>query len=81
MLSTPMSFVTMLEQEGKPGAALLKKYKQNIDKPISAVPLQIWEFFNDPYLQDLVWGASLFLLLFVLSLNLIANYLSKKWNQ
>lgn len=53
----------------------------SIDKPISAVPLQIWEFFNDPYLQNLVWGASLFLLLFVLSLNLIANYLSKKWNQ
>lgn len=53
----------------------------SINKPISAVPLQIWEFFNDPYLQDLVWGASLFLLLFVLSLNLIANYLSKKWNQ
>ena len=53
----------------------------SIDKPISAVPLQIWEFFNDPYLQDLVWGASLFLILFVLSLNLIANYLSKKWNQ
>ena len=53
----------------------------SIDKPISAVPLQMWEFFNDPYLQDLVWGASLFLLLFVLSLNLIANYLSKKWNQ
>ena len=53
----------------------------SIDKPISAVPLQIWEFFNDTYLQDLVWGASLFLLLFVLSLNLIANYLSKKWNQ
>ena len=53
----------------------------SIDKPISAVPLQIWEFFNDPYLQDLVWGASLFLLLFVLSLNLITNYLSKKWNQ
>lgn len=53
----------------------------SIDKPISAVPLQIWEFFNDPYLQDLVWGASLFLLLFVLSLNLIANYLKKKWNQ
>ena len=53
----------------------------SIDKPISAVPLQIWEFFNDPYLQDLVWGASLFLLLFVLSLNLIATSLSKKWNQ
>lgn len=37
LLSTPMSFVTMLEQEGRPGAALLKKYKQNIDQPIAAI--------------------------------------------
>lgn len=51
-----------------------------VDKPISAVPLLIWEFFNDPNLQDLVWGASLFLLLFVLTLNLTAKYLAKKWN-
>lgn len=52
----------------------------DVDKPISAVPLLIWEFFNDPNLQDLVWGASLFLLLFVLFLNLTAKYLAKKWN-
>lgn len=32
-----MSFISMLEQEGRPGAALLKKYKQDIDKPISAI--------------------------------------------
>ena len=51
-----------------------------IDKPISAVPLLIWEFFNDPILQDLIWGASLFLLLFVLTLNIVAKYLAKKWN-
>lgn len=51
----------------------------DIDKPISAVPLLIWEFFNDPNLQELIWGASLFLLLFVLTLNLIAKYLAKKW--
>lgn len=51
----------------------------SIDKPISAVPLQIWEFFNDPYLQDLVWGASLFLLVFVLLLNLTAKYIARKW--
>lgn len=50
-----------------------------IDQPVSAVPLQIWEFFNDPYLQDLIWGASLFLLVFVLLLNLIAKYLTRKW--
>ncbi len=53
----------------------------SFDKPISAVPLLIWEFFNDPNLQDLIWGASLFLLLFVLTLNLTAKYIAKKWKQ
>ena len=47
----------------------------SIDKPMSAVPLLIWEFFNDPNLQDLIWGASLFLLLFVLVLNITAKYI------
>lgn len=37
LLSAPMSFVSMLEQEGRPGAPLLKKYKQDIDKPIAAI--------------------------------------------
>lgn len=45
----------------------------NMTKPMSAVPLLIWEFFNDPNLQSLIWGASLFLLTFVLCLNLLAN--------
>lgn len=53
----------------------------SLNKPISAVPLLIWEFFNDPNLQDLIWGASLFLLLFVLTLNLTAKHIAKKWNQ
>ncbi len=53
----------------------------SITGPVSAVPLLIWEFFNDPNLQDLVWGASLFLLLFVLTLNLTAQFIAKKWNQ
>ena len=53
----------------------------SIDKPMSAVPLLIWEFFNDPNLQDLIWGASLSLLLFVLVLNITAKYIAKKWNQ
>lgn len=48
-------------------------------RPMSAVPLLIWEFFNDPNLQNLVWGASLFLLTFVLCLNLLAKRLAKKW--
>ncbi len=51
----------------------------DIDKPISAVPLLIWEFFNDPNLQELIWGASLFLLLFVLTLNITAKKIAKKW--
>lgn len=53
----------------------------DIDKPISAVPLLIWEFFNDPNLQELIWRASLFLLLFVLTLNLTSKYFAKKWKQ
>lgn len=52
----------------------------SVDKPVSAVPLLIWEFFNDPNLQNLIWGASLSLLIFVLTLNLTAKYLAKKWN-
>lgn len=51
----------------------------NIGKPMSAVPLLIWEFFNDPNLQSLIWGASLFLLTFVLCLNLLAKRIAKKW--
>ena len=52
-----------------------------IDKPISAVPLLIWEFFNDPNLQELIWGASLVLLLFVFMLNITSKSLIKKWNR
>ena len=37
LLTAPMSFITMLEQEGRPGAQLLKRYKQHIDRPISAI--------------------------------------------
>lgn len=51
----------------------------NISRPMSAVPLMIWEFFNDPNLQSLIWGASLFLLAFVLCLNLLAKRIQKKW--
>ena len=53
----------------------------SIDKPISAVPVLIWEFFNDPNLQELIWGASLVLLLFVFMLNITSKSLIKKWNR
>ena len=51
----------------------------NMSMPMAAVPLLIWNFFNDPNLQSLIWGASLFLLLFVLCLNLISKRIAKKW--
>lgn len=37
ILSTPMSFVTSLETQNTPGWQRLKKYKTNIDRPISAI--------------------------------------------
>lgn len=52
----------------------------NIKKPTSAVPLQIWEFYNNPNMIDLVWSSSLFLLGFVLTLNIIAKRISLRYN-
>ena len=37
LLSTPLSFITGLEEQGIAGAARLKKLKQNTDRPISAI--------------------------------------------
>ena len=37
LLSTPLSFVTGLEEQGIKGAARLKRLKQNPDRPISAI--------------------------------------------
>lgn len=37
LLSTPMSFITMKEQEGVKNAPLMMRMKQDIDKPISAI--------------------------------------------
>lgn len=37
LLSTPMSFISMKEQEGAKSAPLMMRLKQNIDKPISAI--------------------------------------------
>ena len=51
----------------------------DVRRPMSAVLLLIWEFFNDPNMQNMVWSASLLLLVFVLILNLTAKYFAKKW--
>ena len=48
-------------------------------KPTSAVPLLIWEFYNDPNLIDMIWSSSLFLLMLILTLNIIAKRIAKKW--
>ena len=50
----------------------------DITKPTSAVPLLIWEFYNDPNMVRLVWSSSLFLMIFVLSLNILSSRLSAK---
>jgi len=51
----------------------------DIFRPTSALPLLIWEFYNDPNLADLIWSASLFLLLIVLSINIFAKSIAQKW--
>ena len=43
----------------------------DITKPTSAVPLLIWEFYNDPNMVDLIWSSSLLLMAIVLTLNII----------
>jgi phosphate transport system permease protein len=45
----------------------------HLDKPTSAVPLLIWEFYNDPNMVDLIWSSSLILMIMVLFLNLLSR--------
>lgn len=45
----------------------------NISKPTSAIPLLIWEFYNDPNMVDLIWSSSLLLMIIVLTFNLISK--------
>lgn len=52
----------------------------DVTHPVSAVPLLIWQFFNDPNLQPLIWSASLLLLFFVLFINLTSKAVAKKWS-
>lgn len=52
----------------------------DITKPTSAVPLLIWDFYNDPNMVDLIWSSSLFLMGFVLTLNLIARRIISRRN-
>jgi len=51
----------------------------DMTKPTSAIPLLIWEFYNDPNLSDLIWSSSLLLLLIVLTINIFAKSIARKW--
>lgn len=62
----------MLTALGSPAVSL------NLVKPVSAVPLLIWDFYNDPNMVNLIWSASLFLMVFVLSLNLLSRSIASK---
>ncbi|MDA3905195.1 MAG: phosphate ABC transporter permease PstA [Bacteroidales bacterium] len=47
----------------------------NLDmtKPTSAIPLLIWEFYNDPNMIDLIWSSSLLLMTMILILNIVSK--------
>ncbi|MCW3788538.1 phosphate ABC transporter permease PstA [Plebeiibacterium sediminum] len=50
----------------------------DVTAPTSAVPLLIWDFYNDPNMVDLIWSSSLFLMGFVLTLNIISKRIAAK---
>ena len=53
----------------------------NIFKPVSALPLTVFNYATSPYPEwhALAWGASFVLLVFVLALNVIAKLGMKRW--
>jgi len=51
----------------------------HVGKPTSAVPLLIWEFYNNPNMVQLIWSSSLFLMGFVLTLNIIAKRINSRF--
>ena len=52
----------------------------DISKPTSAVPLLIWNFYNDPNMINLIWSSSLFLMGLVLTLNIVSRRVIAKWS-
>jgi phosphate transport system permease protein len=55
----------------------------NVDifKPVNSLPLLVFNYATSPYPEwhAIAWGASLVLIVFVLSLNLIAKVVTRKW--
>lgn len=50
----------------------------NLDmtKPTSAIPLLIWEFYNNPNMIDLIWSSSLLLMAIILTLNIVSKQIA-----
>lgn len=53
----------------------------NILKPISSLPLIIFNYATSPYedWHQLAWGASLILIILILILNTITKLIQRKW--
>lgn len=50
----------------------------DLSKPTSAIPLLIWEFYNDPNMIDLIWSSSLLLMAIVLTLNIVSKRIAAR---
>ena len=50
----------------------------DVSKPTSAIPLLIWEFYNDPNMVDLIWSSSLLLMAMVLLFNIISKRIAAR---
>jgi phosphate transport system permease protein len=50
----------------------------DLSKPTSAIPLLVWEFYNDPNMVDLIWSTSLLLMGIVLLFNLLSRQFAKQ---
>lgn len=50
----------------------------NVTEPASAIPLLIWEFYNDPNMIGLIWSSSLLLMIMILFLNIVSRQIAAK---
>jgi phosphate transport system permease protein len=50
----------------------------DVTKPTSAIPLLIWDFYNNPNMVDMIWSSSLLLMIIVLTFNLISKHIAAK---
>ena len=53
----------------------------NLSEPMSSLPLVIFNYATSPYedWHQLAWGASLILILIVLTLNMITKFIESRW--